>query len=132
VNAESWQAEKQINVLQTGLADTKEKLPSVHFSIETTKAEYEKVKETDDAKLHAVQAQVEVVKKTYQEAKNMATRVIDESFGEDYNDIEIACKIVNEDSIAENARILEGKTLHDHCDYSNRENSAHTLANSPR
>jgi hypothetical protein len=122
VNAESWQAEKQINVLQTGLADTKEKLASVDFSIETkkknkllksyfrhtchdrlskgtammtpaietTKAEYEKVKETDDAKLHAVQAQVEVAEETYQEAKNMATRVIDESFGEDCNDIEIA------------------------------------------
>jgi hypothetical protein len=54
-----------ILVEETGLMDTEEKLASVDSSIETTKAEYEKVKETDDAKLHAVQAQVEVAKETH-------------------------------------------------------------------
>jgi hypothetical protein len=54
-----------ILVEETGLTDTKEKLASVDLSIETTKAEYEKVKETDDAKLHTVQAQIEVVKETH-------------------------------------------------------------------
>jgi chromosome segregation ATPase len=117
VNAESWQVEKQMNVLQTGLADTKEKLASIDSSIETTKAEYDKVKEDGDAKLHAVQAQVEVAKEACQEAKDRATRVIEERFGEDCNDIENACKILNEDSVAENARILDGKTLHDHYDH---------------
>jgi hypothetical protein len=132
VNAESWQVEKQMHVLQTSLADTKEKLASVDSSIETIKAEYEKAKETDDAKLHALQAKVEVAKEIYQEAKDTATRVIEESFGEDCDGIENACKILNEDSVAENARILEGKTLQDYCDDSTRENSAHTLASSPR
>jgi hypothetical protein len=116
VNEESWKVEKQIHVLETGLADTNEKLASVDSSIETTKADYEKAKETDDAKLHTVQAQVTAAKKTYQEAKAMATRVIEESFGEDCDGIENACKILNEDSVAENARILESKYLHDHCE----------------
>jgi chromosome segregation ATPase len=132
VNAESWQVEKQMNVLQTGLVDIKEKLASINSSIETTKAEYEKVKENGDAKLHAVRAQVEAAKEACQEAKDMATRVIEERFGEDCNDIESTCKILNEDSIVENARILEGKTLHDHCDDSNRKSSALTLVTSPR
>jgi hypothetical protein len=114
-------------VLQTGLADTKEKLASVDSSIETTNAEYEKAKETDDAKLHAVQAQVAVAKKTYQEAKAMATRVIEESFGEDCDGIENACRILNEDSVAENARILESKSLHDHCErLKSRNLNSHT------
>jgi chromosome segregation ATPase len=60
MNAESWQVEKQIHVLQTRLADTKEKLASVNASIETTKVAYEKAEETDDAKLHVAKAQVEV------------------------------------------------------------------------
>jgi hypothetical protein len=132
VNEESWQVEKQINVLQTGLADTNEKLASVDSSIETTKAEYEKAKETDDAKLHTVQAQVKVAMETHLEAKAMATRVIEESFGEDCDGIENACKILNEDSVAENARILESKFLHDHCERPNSRNSAHTLALSSR
>jgi hypothetical protein len=132
VNIESWQVDKQIQVLQTGHADTKEKLASVDSSIETTKAEYEKAKETEDAKLHAVQAQVEAAKETSEAAKDMATRAIEDSFGEDCDGIENACKILNEDSVAEYAQILEGKSLHDHCDDSTRENSTHTLAISPR
>jgi hypothetical protein len=114
VNSESWKVEKQILVLQTGLADAREKLASVNSGIKTTTVEYEKAKETDDAKLHAVQAQVAVTKKTFQEAKAMATRVVEESFGEDCDGIENACRILNEDSVAENARILESKSLHDH------------------
>jgi hypothetical protein len=58
----------------------------------------------------------------------MATRVIEERLGEDCNDIESACIILNEDTVADNARILDGKTLHDHCDESNRNNSTRTLA----
>jgi hypothetical protein len=61
-----------------------------------------------------VQAQVEVAKESYEEAKDMATRVIKERFGEDCNVIENGCNLLNEDSVAENARILEGKTLHDY------------------
>jgi chromosome segregation ATPase len=95
VNAEPWQVEN-IHVLQTGLADTKEKLVSVDSSIEATKARYKKVKEADNAKLHAVQAQVEVAKETCQEAKDMAARVIEERFGEGCNAIENACSILIE------------------------------------
>jgi hypothetical protein len=56
VNAESGQVEKQMHVLQKCLADihTNEKHASVDSSIETTKAEYDKAKETGDAKLNAV------------------------------------------------------------------------------
>jgi hypothetical protein len=61
------------------LADTKETLASVDFSIETTKAEYEKAKNTDNVKSHAVQRQVEAAKETYQKAKDMAIRVIEET-----------------------------------------------------
>lgn len=121
VNAESWQLEKQIHVLQTSLANTKEKLGSIDSSIETTKNEYEKTKETDDAKLHAVQAQVAIAKETCQEAKAFATRIIEESFGEDCDGIENACKILNEDLVAENARILESK-----CPYNHYERTHHS------
>jgi chromosome segregation ATPase len=115
VQEESLQLERQILALQTALVDNKKQLSSLTSSIETTKADYEKAKVDDDTKLQAVQAQVQAAKETYEEAKETATRVIEDCFDEDCDGIENACKILNEDSIAEHARILEGKTLYDHC-----------------
>jgi hypothetical protein len=107
VKTEEWKVFNQGLALQEGLADTRKKLASVDSRIETTKAEFEKAKETDGAKLHAVQAQVAAAKESYQEAKATATRAIEESSVEDCDGDAYSY----EDLKAKNAQILESKSL---------------------